>query len=280
MAQKCLLCKERDVYQIKSHLTPAGITENTYGERNKELIFTIDPQEKKTDKYYGRDYPQNETTDIKNEPNARKGIFCKQCEDNLGVYEHAVQTRLNEIINSLGNGQPIKKTVNGDKYVDINTHPNVLVTFFQSVVWRQCIEQILDNKDKPLNDVELEKLRGLVLENISTPIKDIVSKDLSGGPKMSIITTYNTKSESTPSFANPNTANTNPQIFFIGPIVLLYWLPGAPTADFERITHVKDSLLTDDLLLDKAKLSVISEGDWKKVHQELAKVVARQYNGR
>lgn len=42
----CLLCKKNKVYHIKSHLTPAKITENTYGKRNEELIFTVDPSKK------------------------------------------------------------------------------------------------------------------------------------------------------------------------------------------------------------------------------------------
>ncbi|MEH6766102.1 MAG: hypothetical protein V7655_16500, partial [Aequorivita antarctica] len=70
MSEICLLCQERKVFNIKSHLTPAGITENTYGERNKELIYSIDPKGKTIDKFFGREYPQQETTEIKDEPNA------------------------------------------------------------------------------------------------------------------------------------------------------------------------------------------------------------------
>lgn len=277
MPDKCLLCKTRDVNHIKSHLTPAGITKNTYGEKDKELIYTIDPREKEINKYYGREHPQAETTEIKQEPNARKGIFCKQCESNFGVYESAVQTRLNEIVDGIGNGININKTVSSVKFVDVDIHPNILTTFFQSVIWRQCVEQLLDNEDNPLTDEGLEKLRLIVLENISTPIKGIVNKDLPSNPKMLIFTTYNTQSSKTPSFANPNTANTNPLIFFIGPIVLLYWWNTNPTNDFDKITFVDKSLLTDELLLEKAKLTIINEEVWKKIHQQLAETVARQY---
>ena len=171
MPDKCLLCKIRDVYNIKSHLTPAGITENTYGERDKELIYTIDPEEKKVDKYYGRDYPQTETTEIKKEPNARKGIFCKECEDNFRVYESAVQSRLNEIVNGIGNGVNINKTDLSAKFTEIDIHPNILITFFQSVIWRQCIEQLLDGKDNPLSNEGLEKLRLIVLKTFQHRLK-------------------------------------------------------------------------------------------------------------
>ena len=94
---------------------------------------------------------------------------------------------------------------------------------------------------------------------------------------MSIFTTYNTKSSLTPSFANPNTANTNPLIFFIGPTVLLCWWDTNATNNFDKITFIENNLLTDELLLDKGKLAIINEGVWKKIHQQLAETVARQY---
>ncbi|MEI9946329.1 MAG: hypothetical protein WDN26_19175 [Chitinophagaceae bacterium] len=143
MPDTCLLCKERNVYDIKSHLTPAGITENTYGERDKEHIYTIDAQEKVIDEYFGREHPQQENIKIKKEPNSRKGIFCKKCEESLGIYESAVQDKLNEIINSIGNGASMNRTASGVKYVDIDVHPNILTTFFQSVIWRQCFPPLL-----------------------------------------------------------------------------------------------------------------------------------------
>ena len=222
MSEICLLCKERKVYQIKSHLTPAGITENTYGERNKEVIYTIDPENKTIDKYYGRKYPQEETTEIKDEPNARKGIFCKVCETDFRTYESAVQNKLIEFINSIGHTAEIKRTGFYIKYSNLDFHPNVLITFFLSIVWRQCIEQILDEMDNPISDKELEILRVLVLQKISTPINEIIKQDIIQNPKMSIFTTYGTKTE--PTCANPHPKETNPQIFFIGPIVLLYWI--------------------------------------------------------
>ena len=58
MSDTCLLCKDRKVYHIKSHLTPAGITENTYGERDSEHIYTIDAEKKVIDEYFGRNHPQ------------------------------------------------------------------------------------------------------------------------------------------------------------------------------------------------------------------------------
>jgi len=275
MSDSCLLCKVRKVYYIKSHLTPAGITENTYGERDSEHIYTIDAEEKVIDEYYGRKHPQQGRTEIKKEPNSRKGIFCKQCEENLGVYESEVQDKLNELINSIGKDATVKRTETGIKYADVNIHPNVLITFFLSVVWRQCLEQTLDGKDNPLNLEQYEELRVWVLTYIEVPIKEIVKKETLSSPIMSIITSYNTKTAAT--YANPHPKDTNPLVFFIGPILLLYWLTDQPTNEFDQITYIDKNLLEESLTLNKSRLAIVNEGKWKKIHFVVAQTLARQY---
>jgi hypothetical protein len=276
---KCLLCKEGKLYHIKSHLTPAGITENTYGERNKELIYTIDSEQKTIDKYFGPQYPQTESTEIKNAPNSRKDIFCKFCEAKFGNYESVVQKKLKESINSLGRGgYKINKTKEGIKYVDLDIHQNILLTYFQSIVWRQCVEQILNYKDNPLSEVELELLRETVYKNVSTTIKDITKADLSNNPQASIFTTYNTAMPNVSSFANPSPVDTNPLLFFIGAINLLYWKSKNASADFSGKTKMPDALLSDQLLLDKPRIAILSKGDWIKINFVLAKSVARKFN--
>lgn len=275
MSVICLLCKEREVYYIKSHLTPAGITENTYGKRNEELIYTIDAQNKNVDKYFGRDYPQNETIEIKDSPNARKGIFCKKCETDFGTYEDAVQNKLIGLINGIGNSTIVYETKLEVKYSCIDIHPNILITFFLSVVWRQCTEQVLDNKDCPLNPEQFEKLRNLILINLSIPLKEIIQKAIIQNPKLTILTTYNTKIE--PTYVNPHPKDTNPLIFFIGPIVLLYWLNDNITNEFEKTILINQNILVDELTLDKSKIGIINQGAWRKVHNVVAKILANQF---
>lgn len=275
MSDTCLLCKDRKVYHIKSHLTPAGITENTYGERDSEHIYTIDAEEKVIDEYFGRNHPQQENTEIKKEPNSRKGIFCKKCEEDLGVYESAVQDKLNELINSIGIDATVKRVETGTKYVDIDIHPNVLITFFLSVVWRQCLEQTLDGKDNPLNAQQYEELKTLVVDYIGIPIKEMVKREPLVSPVMSIFTSYKTKIAAT--YANPHPKDTNPLIFFIGPVVLQYWITDQLTNEFEKITHIDKKLLDESLTLDKSRLAIVNEGKWEKIHYVVAQTLARQY---
>lgn len=268
MIENCLLCKNRRVYHIKSHLTPAGITENTYGERDKEVIYTLDPEKKAVDKYYGRRYPQQETTEIKPEPNSRKGIFCKKCEEDFGVYESAVQNKLNEFLDNIGYSVDIKKTASKVRYAHLDFHPNVLITFFLSIVWRQCIEQILDEMDNPIGDEELEKLRTLVLQSISTPINEIINYEIIQIPKITIFTTFYTKQQ--PTWVNPHPTETNPQVFFIGPIILLYWIDNNITEGFGKATFIDENLLDNDLTLDKSIICIVNHNLWKRITNKIA----------
>lgn len=273
MSEICLLCKDRKVYYIKSHLTPAGITENTYGERNKELIYTIDPEKKSVDKYFGREHPQQETTEIKDEPNARRGIFCKKCEDDFGIYESAVQNKLNDFINSVGDRVEIKRTGFFVKYANLDFHPNVLITFFLSIVWRQCIEQIIDEMDNPISESGLEMLRILVLEKISTPIKEIIKQDVIQNPKISIFTTFDTKTQ--PTWVNPHPKVTNPKVFFIGPIILLYWINPDVTVGFNNLTLIDKGLLDDNISLDKSRIGIVHNNQWGRISNKMARNLIR-----
>lgn len=97
----CLLCQTNKVYEIESHLTPAGITKNTFGERNSEKIFTIYSSTKRIELYYGRNHPQKIIQEIKTPPNSRKGKFCKICEDNIRNYETAVHPVMNNFLTRL-----------------------------------------------------------------------------------------------------------------------------------------------------------------------------------
>lgn len=274
---KCLLCLTGKPYHIKSHLTPAGITENTYGERNKELIYTIDLEEKTVDKYYGPQYPQTETTEIKAAPNSRKGIFCKECETKFGYYEHEVQNKINDLVNSLGKGgYTVRRTQEGIKYLEVNIHPNILIAFFQSIIWRQCLEQILKSKDSPLIPRIMEELRKLVLNNISYSAKEIVEVDLSNNPRMAIFTSYYTALPDVSSYVNPHSVNSNPLLFFVGSINLLYWYQEDISSDFTNKTRIPQELLSENLQLSNSKIAIVNSGCWTRINSVLAKSVARK----
>ncbi len=263
---------------MKSHMTPAKLTENTYGERNKEEIHTIDPDSKEISTYFGPSHPQTHDQTIKPAPNSRKAIFCKGCETNFGTYENAVQKELNDQINLLGRGDyKIHRTKEGIKFIEIPIHENILITFFQSVVWRQCIEQILDGKKSPLDVTELESLRINVYDNIYYSTKDIKSKKLANYCPMSIFTTYGTADKKTASFANPHPLNTNPLLFFLGPINLFYWLNPKVTQSIDKHLCINSNLLSSELLLENRRMAIVSSSEWKQINKCFGDIFSKQY---
>ena len=103
----------------------------------------------------------------------------------------------------------------------------------------------------------------------------MVKREPLASPVMSIFTSYKTKIAAT--YANPHPKDTNPLIFFIGPVVLQYWLIDQPTNEFEKITHIDKNLLDESLTLDKSRLAIVNEGKWEKIHYVVAQTSARQY---
>ncbi len=278
MNKKCILCKTNDVYAIKSHMTPAGIASGTFGKRHIEEIYTIDPNESTIDVYFGPQNKQTETTEIKPEPHTHRGIFCKKCEDNLALYESEVQTKLKAIIDNIGKGTEIKRTKSDTKYLELNIHPNILQTFFQSIIWRQCIDQVIKGKDSPLDESELEAIRVKILQCIYTNPKEITENLFTDNHRIALLCTYNKNDPNDATFINPHIYKTNPQLFFIGTILLLYWNKDEIDTDFEKKTQIPPEILESDLQLANGLLILINESQWEKIMKLLVKTTASIYN--
>lgn len=244
----------------------------------KNSFLQLTPAKRVIDKYYGPANPQSETTIIKLAPNSRKGIFCKDCEEHFAVYENAAQSKLNEQVNILGKGEyQIHRTSNGIKFIETDIHENILITLFESIIWRQCIEQTLDGNVSPLPALELEQLRNSVLENIYIPIEEIKKTKLINNKGMTIFTTYCTNSNKTATYANPHPLDTNPLLFMIGPFDVFYWLNNKVTNEIEKHLNIDRNLLSDELSIKLKRIAVINASEWKRVHKKFAAIVARQY---
>ncbi len=113
------------------------------------------------------------------------------------------------------------------------------------------------------------------MEYIAVPIKEMTKRETIISPVISIFTTFKTKVAAT--YANPHPKDTNPLIFFIGPVVLQYWLTDQPTTAVEEITHIDKKLLDESLTLDKSRLAIVNEAIWEKIHYVVAQTLASQY---
>ena len=272
--QKCHLCKVKDVYEIKSHYTPAVITKYTFGDRNKEKIYTIDASAKTIDKYVGPQHPQTESVEVKIAPNVKKGIFCKDCENNFGKLEQ-YQKDLTDEIDCLGRGGYKVQRDKAVKYLALKIDPKILSLLLYTIVWRQCLEQSLDGMGNPLPADEFEKLRQLVLANIYKSEAEILQTEFTNFSRQVIFTTYQSPILAT--FVNPHPKNTNPRLFFISGFNLLYWLEEPVTKGLSDILFLDERLLDDSFNLNnphKPFVPIISEGAWAKISFALAKNVA------
>lgn len=275
---KCLICKEREVYQIKSHLTPRAISENTYGPKDKEEIYEINPQTGQHDVFKGREHPEAVPDDIKPQPNVEKGIFCKKCEEALGRLESLCQPVLLEIVQKLPQGLYKVEIVNGLKIIKVQIPSNVLNLFLLSIIWRQGLEQERAGNDNPFSKDEFEHLRVILNDEIHKTIDDIGScGTFSAYPEVLLFTTYFHGKYN--GFNNPHPIMSNPEIFFISEFVCLYWRPKAISNKLEELTGLPASLHKPLQLIGSKEsiIAIINQGVFNKIIAGLTGNVAQNY---
>lgn len=144
MAQKqetiCLLCKKRVADKTGSHIIPNFLIQSSFANgrmngRGQELIFPVnifadfrfgrEIQPEKVENAIGRELTEEEVELNTNEPipYVRDYIFCKNCEDRLGVIENLYSSKINTI-----------NVENQACTIDIAPHLSHL--FWLSVIWR------------------------------------------------------------------------------------------------------------------------------------------------
>ena len=254
---KCLICKERDVYLIKSHLTPRAISENTYGPKDKEEIYEINPQTGQHDVFMGREHPEAVPDEIKPQPNVEKGIFCKQCEEALGRLESVCQPILLEAISKLGKSEMKITRLGGAKTFTVQIPSNVLKIFLYSILWRQALEQKRGGQDNPLSEAEFEQLREILKNEIHKKITEIEnSPTFEFYPAITLFTTY--FRDEFKGFNNPHPIVTNPEVYFISEYVCLYFKDQNISSDLEKKIGLPPFLHTPIFSIHGAKESVIA----------------------
>jgi len=218
----CQLCGAEKVYPIQSHYAPRSITKETFGDTDKEEIYSITPHTGEIEVYKGRQNPTAVEGDIKPLPNADRGVFCKKCEDSFGKLESICQTPLNDYLQDLAtnNFKPlrIKEAL---KAFQIPIPSNIMILFFYSVVWRLCLKNKIDVGETVLSDLEYKYLQGILLKEIYKEINQIENADFSNYPKLSIFTSKIGGTRY--GWANVSPYNTNPELFFLGKYHILYF---------------------------------------------------------
>ncbi len=167
----CLLCNDstKKATQRNSHIVPAALLKSNIGKRGKELSYLIDSSKPSIDEYYGRDHPDNPSTEIKQNHHTRDYYFCPDCEKKLGVLEGKVTPHLTEKLRDeklSGNYQTFNSDgLSGKELLKVDSHDlNVL---FLSVVWRMALEHQIENNLPSLSPDELEKIRRIIHSYLS-----------------------------------------------------------------------------------------------------------------
>jgi len=271
----CLLCKINKSDKRGSHYTPAGITKRVIGERDKEELHTICSHEAETSIYYGRSNLSNKDPEIKKPPHVDDYIFCTECEKRLGIIESECNNPLILLSEALVQGTlTISKTKNGNKYYSFERpNRNIIIVYFYSIIWRQCLQQQLEFSSVFISKGFQEKLREIIYTEISKPIKEIEeSNNFENYPPLIILTTYH-KGDNSINFITPNPTPSNPELFFIGNYINLIKHSENVTVGFEAKTGFPSTLLENDLVINfwhEGILGIVNEGIWQKANTRLA----------
>ncbi len=215
----CLLCQNNKADKKGSHYTPAGIIKRVIGERDYEELYSINSFATTTSVYYGRSNLSNTNPTIKKPNHIEDYIFCSSCEKKLAVIEGECNNKLMQISDELTKGRlEVRKTAKGNKFISFaNPQCNVLITFFYSIIWRQCLQQKVEFHSTFISESFQEQLREIIYKEISKTINEIEkSSEFESYPQLIIITTY-LRGNPIKGFINPNPTPANPELFFIGP---------------------------------------------------------------
>ena len=263
----CFLCGKRPVSSRKSHFTPATATENVFGDRNKEEIYSITAEDGEVESYFGRGNTKNKNPQIKKALHTEPYVFCKECEENLSKIESKVTPLLNAATKDLVNGTAKTfRTTKYQKYLELSIHPNLFSVYLYSVIWRQAFQQIYNGQDEVFSRELYDKLRIAVAQLIEMKESEIAeSSIISSLPNIVCLTTTHTGNLS--DSVNPNITVSNPELFFMGAYDCLLFKESYYTAGFRKATGLKINPSDPDLYINKIKktrILIIPEAHWQE----------------
>lgn len=111
-------------------------------EKEQRAESLISSGEASNSVFMGRSNLKNTNTSIQKPEHVEDYIFCTECEKRLGVIEGICSQPLNELIDVLAKSNvKIQRTDRHNKFVVLpKPHKNILIIYFYSIIWRQCIQ--------------------------------------------------------------------------------------------------------------------------------------------
>lgn len=262
----CLLCKKEKAIRTNSHIVPAPILENVHGERNKEHSFVFSTSESTVDEYYGRQFPQEHSTEIKKPNFSYDHILCDKCEKYFGRLESLCNTLLKNIDNESDTNKIKDLKLNDIDYKEIqNLNSGLIQLYFYSIIWRLIIQDYIENDSFAKQIVPTEKKLNQILNNFrdcdEKQLKELsLEKDL-------VLKVVTTKQEQYPMGQFFNSATDNPYFFIAGRFLLYLFDLSNPIApqhqlvlkQMENIVNYGDSNFKIIYLPNEKYKAIISQ---------------------
>lgn len=235
----CLLCKNEKAIRTNSHIVPAPLLDNVHGERNKEHSFVFSTSESSVDEYYGRQFPQENSTEIKKPNFSYDHILCDKCEKFFGRLESLCNTLLKNIDSELDNNKIKDLKLNNIDFKEIqHLNPGLIQLYFYSIIWRLIIQDYIENDSfaKQIVPTE-EKLRQILNRFKDCDEKQLKEINLEKDMCLKVITT---KQELFPIGQFFNSSTDNPYFFIAGRFLLYLF-------DLNRPLDSKNQLILNQI---------------------------------
>lgn len=279
----CTVCLFRKANATGSHFAPAGLIKGTIGGRDQETAVTIDPDGPQIEHHYGRGNLNNTNPEPTPNPHVRDHIFCTLCEKDLSRYESAVLPFLNGDLQDAGKRAAFLTsaiTSEANLLEPQKVHRNVFNLFFYSVAYRICLQQRLENNNCIVSANFEDQLRITLTRYLPMSVVDLGKVEINWPYDFSILTCAENTVD-TATFINPNSQHTNPYLFYMGPLIaLFYHNDSAVNAKVSTLPpEIIDRRYANTNTAKNVRMVQVSLPVWEKVHLGIVEY-GRQQLGR
>ena len=270
----CLLCKNEKAISTNSHIVPAPLLNNVHGERNKEHSYGFSSSNSSVDEFYGRQFPQEHSTEIKKPNFSYDHILCDKCENYFGRLE----SLCNPLLKNIDNEHDINKIknfqTNDIEYKEIqNLNSGLIQIYYYSIIWRLIIQDYIENDSFAKQIIPTEKnLRQILNNYIDKDEKELKKICLNKNICLKVITTLQNYFPIGQFF---NSSTDNPYFFIAGRFLLYLFDLNIPLGQKNQLVLQQiESLINCGN--DKFKIIYIPNDKYKLIISQVHQLILNQ----
>lgn len=257
----CLLCKNEKAIRTNSHIVPVPLLDNVHGERDKEHSFVFTSGESSVDEYYGRQFPQNITTEIKKPNFSYDHILCDKCENFFGSLESLVNPLFKNIDNECDKNKIKDLRLNNIEIKEIqNLSAGLIQLYFYSIIWRLIIQAYIENDSFAKQIIPTEKkLREILNSHANTNQKQLKRLRFRENICLKVVTT---EQEFFPIGQFFNSSADNPYFFISGRFLLYLFNLNEPLNIKNQLKQIESLVNYGD---NKFKIIYLPNDNYKMI---------------